>query len=548
MIRLHAFLMLKLVVLAAAATLIACAPKVRFADQPVVWHVQDRQDTDEPQENKFVRRQYWLDVYGMRRMNRALEFHGKTPAHNTNALDEVPNSTWFTNRIGVRELTDHETKHGPVVSGRPELPLTVTRAKGGGTRPGFFAEDARGRRFLIKFDFKKNPGMQTGTGVIASRIFWAIGFNVPSETLFYARREQIEVGAGVTMSNEFHKQVPVTPEFIDAMFETSPVEPSGAYRLFASELLDGKPVGGSPNEGVRKDDANDQVPHEHRRELRGLRVFSAWLGHTDIKEDNTLDVYVEEGGTRFLKHYLVDLNECFGSHQANMGRLEDGWEHNVDWGMQTRALFALGLWKRPWEDQKQTPWPQIGAFSADHFDPERWRPAFPYWPFYETDAADAFWAAKIIMRFDRATLAAMVDEGEFPEPASAYLVDTLIERARRIGMTYIDSLTPLDAFHVVDGKLCAYDLAVHYGLVTHGVVERLERRRSERMLSRYTVDPQGLVCFPLPMRERYSVARLRMRRGDETRPAMEVHYKGGANPRVLGIIRVVGHAPKLRRP
>ena len=64
-------------------------------------------------------------------------------------------------------------------------------------------------------------------------------------------------------------------------------------------------------EGVRDDDPNDTVPHEHRRELRGLRVFAAWLNHTDMKEDNTLDMFVEEGGRHFVKHHLVDFGEAF---------------------------------------------------------------------------------------------------------------------------------------------------------------------------------------------------------------------------------------------
>jgi len=42
-----------------------------------------------------------------------------------NALDEVPDSTWFTNRIGVRELTPRRGPQRPA-DRRPRAPQAVT--------------------------------------------------------------------------------------------------------------------------------------------------------------------------------------------------------------------------------------------------------------------------------------------------------------------------------------------------------------------------------------------------------------------------------------
>lgn len=527
---------LKRWMVAGALATSACATAPTFADEPVVWFADDQRDIEEPEEWKFVRPAYWIHVYGTRRITRVTEVRGKTQAHNVNALDEVPNSTWFTNRIGVRRVAAAEAVHASSGSGPPQLPLTAISGKQGGTRPGFIARDAEGRRFLVKFDFMANPHQQTGTGVIANRIFWTLGFNVPSEFWVDVERDRDVVAADdATVKDEFGRKRTMTDDDLDAMFATAPVHPDGRYRIFVSELLDGTPIGGARAEGTRKDDANDTVPHEHRRELRGMRVFAAWLGHTDIKEDNTLDIYVEESGRRFVRHYLVDLNECFGTHQSNMGRLEDGWEYNVDWQMQLAALGSLGIWKRPWEDQTQTPWPVLGAFSSEHFEPEKWRPAFPYFPFFETTPEDAFWAAKIIQRFDRPLLEALVATGGWDEAPSAYLVDALLERGRRIGVAYIDNLTPLDAFTVENGEVCAYDLAVHHGLRSGGVIERLDP--DDGVAETLAVAADGEVCWDLAGKN-YEVMRLRARDAEGARPTMEVHIGGRTQPRVLGIIRV----------
>ena len=86
----------------------------------------------------------------------------------------------------------------------------------------------------------------------------------------------------------------------------------GTFRAAAARLLKGKILGGFRYEGTRPDDPNDIVPHEHRRELRALRVFGAWTNLTDMKAGNTLDVLEPVNGRGIVKHYLQDVGSTFG--------------------------------------------------------------------------------------------------------------------------------------------------------------------------------------------------------------------------------------------
>jgi hypothetical protein len=526
----------------------ACATPARFRDQPIVWRIEDTSDIPEPERREFSPKAKLADMFLLRRLTRALELRDEEPAWNTNALDEVPDSTWFTNRIGVRDVAAEEAARGPSL-GPPVLPLIVVGGKSGGANPGFLARDAEGARFLVKFDTKDNPEMQTATSVIVNRLFWTLGYNVPDDTVFTFRRQDLSIDPAATYEDELGRELPMDDTIIDRHLASSPRLVGGSFRASASRLLAGVPKGGFPAEGVREDDPHDVVPHEHRRELRALRVFSAWLGHTDIKEDNSLDMYVEEEGRHFLRHYLVDFGEALGSHQAEKGRYEDGWEHVWDWQAQPLAFLALGLWKRPWEDQVETPWPSIGAFAASHFEPGEWREAYPFWPFFDTDAADLYWGAKLVMRVSRALLEAIVAEGKLSDPdAAAYLVDALIARRDAIGRAWLEAVTPLDWFRIDARQVCAVDLGVYMGLATDGVLERLapdywprfddRRPEYERAVEEYRVSEDGHVCFPTGGRDAYTVARLRIRRGRDLKPVMELHYKGGNGARILGVVRV----------
>jgi hypothetical protein len=511
----------------------ACATPAspgRFLDQPVVWRVDDARGIPEPAERAFYLKSTVAERMVFEPMIDSLDRPARPLAQNTNALDEAPDSTWFTNRIGVRPITAAEAARGPDVDGPPQPPFTIVKAKRGGNNPGFLMEDARGHKYLVKFDTLDNPEQQTASNVIVNRILWTIGYNVPADYVFVFRREALRVSDKARTKYGFDEAA------LDHMFSLVWRRPDGAYRATASQFLDGVPKGGWPEYGVRADDPNDRVPHQHRRELRGLRLLSAWLGHTDMKEDNTLDMYVQEGERRFLRHYLVDFGEALGGHQSEKNEPQIGWEHAWDWRAQLRALVSFGLWVRPWERQVKTPWLSVGWFAADHFDPRTWRGRYAYGPFRFMDRADAFWAAKLAMRVERPIIEAIVAEGQLSEPAAArHLVDALLTRRRKIGAAYLDGVTPLDELRVEPGgRLCGVDLSRRYGFASEGVVEREEEGRWRAVAE---VGADGAVCLPISA-SRYQIARVRIRRGQRTTPPLELHVGGAAGaPRLLGIVR-----------
>jgi hypothetical protein len=99
-------------------------------------------------------------------------------AQNVNTIDEVPDSSWFTNRIGTHPLTAAQIIEQSTPGAPPASEAwTVIREKSAGFAPGFTARDAKGETWFISFDPPSNPEGATGAMVIASKIFWALGYN-----------------------------------------------------------------------------------------------------------------------------------------------------------------------------------------------------------------------------------------------------------------------------------------------------------------------------------------------------------------------------------
>ncbi|HUS68706.1 MAG TPA: hypothetical protein VMZ28_29420, partial [Kofleriaceae bacterium] len=294
------------------------AGHMRFHNQPPAMAVNDRRDVKKkPGETHHYFLLNRLDMHYHRRMTRWMEVRAKHRAANVNSIDEVPDSTWFTNRIGVRDLSVDEIRRGPNVTGSPEghLPLVIKSSKTGGTAPGFMVEDQRGTKYLLKFDEAGFPEAETGTDVIAQRFMWAAGYSVPEDHVIYFKRDQLVLAKDAVVKAPTGEERPMTKEFLERELARVQVDEDGTIRALASQFLDGVPVGGHPREGIRSDDPNDRIPVENRRETRGAYVIASWIDHTDVKDDNTIDMYVEDPvnpKVHYLMHYWVDFGKALG--------------------------------------------------------------------------------------------------------------------------------------------------------------------------------------------------------------------------------------------
>ena len=128
---------------------------------------------------------------------------GRTPsntrAQNANTVDEVPDSSWFTNRIGSRALSLDEILRGPVPGPPPDpSKWTIIREKTSGDAPGFTATDAAGQTWFISFDAPPNPDGATGALVIATKIFWALGYNQVEYFLSDLSIDRLSIGENAT--------------------------------------------------------------------------------------------------------------------------------------------------------------------------------------------------------------------------------------------------------------------------------------------------------------------------------------------------------------
>lgn len=391
---------------------------------------------------------------------------GLIPAKAVNTLGEVPDSDWFTNRIGTPGYTREDLLRGPGNEHPPAAgKLQIISAKTEGITPGFIVEDSAGERYLLKFDPMTNPEMNSGADMLGPKLFHALGYNTPENYLLTLDPERLEASERAMVVGVDGRERPMNRTDIRAILSRVPRRSDGLIRCLASRFLKGRPLGPFRYSGTRSDDPNDVTLHEHRRDLRGLYVFASWLGHDDSRSINSLDMLVEADGKKFIKHHLIDFGSILGSASNMANSPRSGNQYLFAWGPMFRQIFTLGLAVPRWYRWRYQQYPAIGLFEWEIYRPDEWTPEYRNPAYQNRLPDDTYWAAKKVMAFTDDDLRAIVGLAQFSDPKAAeWLVTCLIKRRDRVGDVYFRRVLPLDGFRIEGGALRFEHLGRKYGL------------------------------------------------------------------------------------
>ncbi|HET7219776.1 MAG TPA: hypothetical protein VFJ02_17085, partial [Vicinamibacterales bacterium] len=298
----------------AAATLLWTSVDVGLANKPKFFPDDPIARDPETQDASAVRRSEISELFDFAE-NSFLGAGEKVDkrAENVNTIDEVPDSSWFTNRLGREAWAVDRLTRGPDTGSGPAGRWTILSGKMEGRAVGFTIRDEAGSTYFIKFDPPSNPEMASGAELISTKFLHAFGYNVPENYLAQVTRDRIVIGEAAMIDDDNGRRRTMDARDLDALLKRAAQHPDGSYRTLASKAIEGKPLGPFRYYGTRPDDPNDIFPHGHRRELRGLLAFSAWLNHDDSRSINSLDTLVRSGGRSIVKHHLLDFGSTLGS-------------------------------------------------------------------------------------------------------------------------------------------------------------------------------------------------------------------------------------------
>jgi hypothetical protein len=436
-----------------------------YADDPL-WQDDDQLDTPEKPEELEL-----SDLYD--RFGHIFSDVGSTPigseAENINTLDEVPSSSWFTNRHGTNRMSIEELTRGPDTGTSPDPSETweVFKSKSQGLTPGFQISDRKGVRYVIKLDPVGVPRLSSIAEVVATKLFHAMGYNAPENYIVRIDPANFAIKPGTMVTDQFGDKVPLTEERLRRLLRRVPRLPDGKIRVTASKYIPGRPIGPFRYHSMRSDDPNDVIPHEQRRELRGLRLIAAWLNHDDTRAQNTQDTWVEDNGKHYVRHFLIDFGSTFGSGSVDLQLPNLSFHYWMDLDLIKKNAIGLGLHVPKYRKVKWPRFPEyaaVGRWEGEAFDPEEWKNDYPNPAFVRMTGRDAFWAAKNIMTFTADELRAVVATGQFEDDEQeAYFCETLITRQEKCGRFGINGINPLDQFKVSSGRLSFENLSEKYG-------------------------------------------------------------------------------------
>ncbi len=431
----------------------------------------------------YVSPLYWdgADNLVFRPISEALGVVTSGESVDVNSLDEVPDSAWFTNRVGRGQLTAVQAGTGAC---KPEQLLdpdaaadgtwVIDKGKTEGSTGGFrITVPGKGKYMVKTEDAADHPERQSAASAIGLAILHAAGYYTSCEQVIYLRSSVLKLQPGLKTQANFTPEAPFDRAALDKLLSTC-TKRGTLSRVIASAWVEGHNVGPFRSSGIRADDPNDIIPHENRRELRAMRVFAAWLGRYDAREENALDSWladkkdVPDSSPGHLIHYQLDTSEALGGDWGDDGTISKrlGKSYVFDWGDTAQDFITFGIPVRSWERVRAMPGREIfGYFNVADFKPDEWKNEYPNIAFSRMTERDAAWAARVIARFTPEMLAAIAGMGKFTDASNtSYLASVLEGRLERVLERYLLRLSPITDLRVEVGArgnewLCGVDLA-----------------------------------------------------------------------------------------
>ena len=430
-----------------------------------------------------------------------------------NSFDEVPDSSWFTNRIGVRPLTAEEARLGackPALlldpEGAEDGTWVIDKGKSGGSTDGFRVTVPGKGKYLFKAEDSAESEHSGAAQTIGATVYYAAGYFTSCEQVVYFRPSLLKLTPGLRWKHNFERDRPFDRAALDAVLGHTPRR-GELVRMQVSAWLPGAAIGGYEYEGTRKDDPNDVVPHEDRRELRAMRLVGAWIDRFDTRAGNTLDVWMSDvpgkpdASPGHVIHNQMDTSEALGSTWAwNQISRRLGYSYILDWGDTGRDFVTLGIPLRTWDTIQLTPGKELFAyFNVKDFVPDEWKNEYPVAAFSRMTERDGAWMARILARFTPELVRVIVARAKFTDPSDAAYVEEVLEgRRRKILERYLTRLSPIADVHVEgDASLCGTDLAEERGLRAPEAFRYLARSPGRGWLE-VRRRPGGQVCVTLP--------------------------------------------------
>lgn len=478
---------------ALALALVSCAPaERRFPLRAPVWRDADMQSVfvpcradpakGDPEHVSCAPRIYdsppmWdeADNLVFRPLSQALGIVASGESVDVNSLDEVPDSSWFTNRLGTREVTVPELRLGgcdpaQIIDPRSAADGTwiIEKGKTKGGSPGFRVTIPGKGQFQFKADDESQPEQSSAGSVIGEAAYHAAGYNTTCEQVVYFRPSLLKLMPGLKYRfGTYAEEKDFDQTELDRILRAAPHR-ADEVRMVASAWLPGRLLGPFRFVGTRDDDPNDVVPHEERRELRASRVLAAWLGHVDSNEQNSMDIWFADhpeqpdSSPGHVVHTFLDWGDCLGSNwpQEEVTR-RMGFSYIFDWGDFASDFVTLGAQRHPWDEGRVRGHELFGYYDVERFGADGWKEEYPNPAFTRMTEHDAAWMARILARFTPEMVHALAEAARFTDPRNTeYVAGVLEGRLDRILERYLTRLSPVADLHVENEyRLCGVDLA-----------------------------------------------------------------------------------------